>query len=194
MDTSADTMRVKAYRALAVCDDESTCGFCGKTDLQRVIAFEEIETGEVIYAGTTCAETVKLLIVDESEESGEAKPRKARQIVSMLERKARETALAASLELAGWTVAALVIAWNGDALPCSRGERLPCGLEVPVPQGSSVRQNAIARLIYAWVRKLAKIEARASLARKEELALELHSWIEAHRQAVAGQLYHTSHW
>lgn len=41
-------------RALAICDDVTTCQCCGKSDLKCTVAIE-LDCGEVVYYGRTCA-------------------------------------------------------------------------------------------------------------------------------------------
>lgn len=185
----------RAYKVLAVCDDEPTCGFCGRTDLQRVVAFEEVETGAILYAGTTCAQTVRLLVVDET---GEAKPRTARQILTLAERKARESAIEAALEAAAWSVAWIVDGWRqadgvagleeltgwgggGYELREIAGDRNGC-LAVELPR---VRTNQARNLILGWARRVYAIRKGKSLANRERLAGELEGWIEARRLSGA---------
>lgn len=47
------------YRVHGITDDTDTCEFCGKIELRRVVMLAVLddgeETGELIYAGTTCA-------------------------------------------------------------------------------------------------------------------------------------------
>jgi hypothetical protein len=110
MNTTPPTVADRRYRVLALCDDTSTCEFCGRTDLQRVVAFEDTETGSVLYAGTTCAQTVRLIVVDE--ETGEAVPRTARELLTRAQRATREATLAAKVEALEWRIVELIIAAN----------------------------------------------------------------------------------
>lgn len=43
------------FKILAVVDDVNCCECCGKTDLLRTVAIENLTTGEIKYFGTTCA-------------------------------------------------------------------------------------------------------------------------------------------
>ena len=108
----------RRFKVLALCDDESTCFFCGREDLQRVVAFEDLDNGETVFAGTTCAQTVKLIVLDE--ETGEERPMKAREILTRAERANREAKLAAELEAFTWRCVEL-----HDAAALATEERYP---------------------------------------------------------------------
>ena len=44
------------WKPLGTTDEQgSTCGRCGKTDLQVLVVLQHDETGEVVRVGTTCA-------------------------------------------------------------------------------------------------------------------------------------------
>lgn len=188
----------RAYRVLAICDDESTCGFCGRVDLQRVVAFEQIETGEILYAGTTCAQTVKLIVLDE--ETGELAPRKAREILKLAERKARESKLAAALELAGWQVVVMLEGYRtseyaGELISenmtawCGRGGyTLAAKIGGVIIPRSGNRNRFAINLVCGYLGRLARIEGMSQLARREELAEQLLAWIESFRLSVAARI------
>lgn len=185
----------RRFRALALCDDTDTCEFCGKTDLMRVVAFEDVDTGEILYAGTTCAQTVQLLVVDD--ETKEAAPRTAKQIVSFVERKNREAALAEKLELAGWQVAWLLDGWRESEYTgalveleigsfCSRGS-VEAGYalgRVLIP-GNGNRSRFSLNLLCGWLHRTEKIKAGRSLASREKNAAALLEYIENYRQTCA---------
>lgn len=192
---------MKAYKVLGLCDDVSTCEFCGKTELQRVVAFSEVETGEVLYAGTTCAETVKLIVLDET--TGEAVERTANQIMTIARRKAREQELSESLERAAWAVAELVMSWR-DSLGTSTDEDLTSwasgGYELRIlhgdrngqvllPMPASFEGRAAARgLVLNWALRVYRIQELKSVGVALQHASRLHEWIEAYRLNVAVRL------
>lgn len=43
------------FKIIAVVDDVNSCECCGKTDLQRTVAIEDLTSGEIKYFGTSCA-------------------------------------------------------------------------------------------------------------------------------------------
>lgn len=45
----------RRFRILAIVDDVNSCECCGKSGLQRTVAIENCETGEIKYFGTSCA-------------------------------------------------------------------------------------------------------------------------------------------
>jgi hypothetical protein len=45
----------RRFQIKAIVDDVSSCECCGRTGLQRTVAIEDCETGEVRYFGTSCA-------------------------------------------------------------------------------------------------------------------------------------------
>lgn len=49
----------KRYKVIGTNDDQTWCDICGKTELKRVVWFEDLETGEILAAGTTCAAKVQ---------------------------------------------------------------------------------------------------------------------------------------
>ena len=49
----------KRFKVIGTNDDQTWCDICGKTELKRVVWFEDLETGEVLAAGTTCAAKVQ---------------------------------------------------------------------------------------------------------------------------------------
>lgn len=51
---TATTSRLQ-FKILAIVDDVNACDCCGKSNLQKTVAIENSETGEVKYFGTTCA-------------------------------------------------------------------------------------------------------------------------------------------
>lgn len=185
----------RRFRPLALCDDTDTCEFCGKTDLMRVVAFEDVDTGEILYAGTTCAQTVELLVVDD--ETKEAAPRTAKQIVSFVDRKVRETALAAKLELAGWQVVELLDGWreseHAGAMVeleigsfCSR-DSVQAGYDlgrVMIP-GSGNRSRFSLNLLCGFMHRVTKIARGKSLASREKGAAGLLAYIENYRATCA---------
>lgn len=184
----------RTYRALAICDDTDTCEFCGKTDLMRVVAFEAIDTGEILYAGTTCAETVKLLVYDE--EVADAAPRTAAQIISMIERKTREIELAKQVDLAGWLVVVMLDAWRtsewAGAL-CDAGMTSWCSSKsytlvaslptFTVPATGNRYRFSINLLCGFWDR-IARIRSTNSLAARERKVAELLAYIESFHQVT----------
>lgn len=195
MNTETKNHAGRAFRALAVCDDTDTCEFCGKTDLMRVIAFEALDNGEILYAGTTCAQTVKLLVLDEDTE--EIAPRTAKQIVSLVERRARELKLAELLELAGWQVAWLLDGWreseHAGALvelelgsfasrDCSNAVYALGRFLIP---GSGNRSRFSINLITGYMHRLGKIQRGKSLASREKNAAALAEYLENFRLTAA---------
>jgi hypothetical protein len=48
-------MNNPAYRILGIADNVNACSCCGRNNLQKTVAIENCETGEVGYFGTSCA-------------------------------------------------------------------------------------------------------------------------------------------
>lgn len=46
---------IRRFKILGVCDNINECDCCGKTELQKTVAIENLENGEIKYFGTTCA-------------------------------------------------------------------------------------------------------------------------------------------
>lgn len=192
---------MKAYRVLGLCDDVSTCEFCGKEDLQRVVAFREVTTDEVLYAGTTCAERVKLIVLDEK--TGEAVERTAGQILALAKRAEREAALSASLELAGWKVVALLSAWResqGEGMDQDMTIWSSGGYELRITHGDKNGQVLVRlpatlegaactrALVCGWGLRTYKISGLKSLKAQEQHTAKLHEWIEAMQMNAATRL------
>lgn len=49
------TITQSRFKFLGVCDDVNECECCGKTNLARTIAFEDMVTSEIRHFGTSCA-------------------------------------------------------------------------------------------------------------------------------------------
>lgn len=183
---AAAEIAARRFKVLALCDDVDTCEFCGRTDLQRVVAFEDVESGEVLYAGTSCAETVKLLVLDDEEARGEARPMKAREILTRAARATREAAAATALEGLTWRIVELVIAANetyaagSPAYPARLSNpfgRSDFGYGVLVPQLGPCHG-------FVWELFRSYIKARdlkGSLAKRERHTAEIGAEVEARR-------------
>lgn len=48
------TTELRKFRPLGWSEDADTCGLCGKAHLERVFAFEDAGTHEVVYFGSEC--------------------------------------------------------------------------------------------------------------------------------------------
>lgn len=69
------------YRILGINDDSDVCGVCGKQHLKRVVHLENIETQEVIIAGTTCASVLrKIGIKEQKKEEKEWVKKRAEEV------------------------------------------------------------------------------------------------------------------
>lgn len=167
----------RRYRVLAITDDETTCGFCGKTDLQRTVAFEDVETGETLFAGTTCAATVRLIVLDE----GEARPRTAREILTLAQRATRERALSDALDSLTWaTIGALTHLQGPDTDRASQPIQIDSytsaesarGLKVPsvawTAYNARARENMIIVLARDWARAVDAVRRPGTLAKREK--------------------------
>ena len=49
------TTTERQFKILGICDNINTCDCCGKQNLQKTVAIESLETGEIGYFGTSCA-------------------------------------------------------------------------------------------------------------------------------------------
>lgn len=45
----------RPFRILGITEEINACQCCGKTNLQKTVAIENLETGEIGYFGTSCA-------------------------------------------------------------------------------------------------------------------------------------------
>ncbi len=185
------TPRTRVYRPIALTSDESTCEFCGKTDLQKVVVFEELETGALLHTGTTCAETVQLLVVDES---GEAKPRKAREILTMAQRAVRTAAIDAALNVYAWRVAEFVIHMRGEenskpfALDLYTSAAAARGVEVAsvpwVAFNANLRDRAIVAAARSWAKTVDAVNGAKSLSKREALIADAELKLSELRKAA----------
>jgi len=51
----SNTATARQFKILGICDNVNSCDCCGKADLQKTVAIENCETGEIGYFGTSCA-------------------------------------------------------------------------------------------------------------------------------------------
>lgn len=43
------------YKVIGITDERDSCDCCGKVGLERTVALEDLDSGETVFFGTTCA-------------------------------------------------------------------------------------------------------------------------------------------
>ena len=59
MQTTKTSQMESKFTFLGINSDKDFCTCCGKSDLSKVVWFEDNTTGEIIHVGTTCGSKMK---------------------------------------------------------------------------------------------------------------------------------------